>query len=296
MVREMNRLSLYEAIRKKKLSEGGHAAQPSADGGAVPVKTEPKPQVKPIIELKQPGKSGIRSQFQKLGSTSSAEPPVLIGLIKDLMRDTSWLIWAGFGLGLLLLLVVSFVLGTQYHRGGATDRNIVEPKTPVYQKKIEQPKQDKIDTKKPEIKPSSIAEPAVSDKQNVLVKVPAVPVVKAIQPVPIAAKPPAVEEPAKKPVSTGSNVIVIVAYTKQADLAPVKEYFGKNGIETEIITRGSYFLLITKDRFESTASGSDGYKTLQKIKQVGAAYKAPEGSERFGSKPFQDVYGMKIKP
>lgn len=298
MVREMNRISLYEAIRKKKQSEGGTAVQSPADGGVVPVKIEPKPQVKPIIQLKQPGKSGIRSQFQKLGSSSSAETPVLIGMLKDLVRDTSWLVWAGLGLGLLLLLVVSFVLGTQYTRGGATGGNIVEPKTPVSQKRIEQPKQDKVEVEKPEVRISVPVAPPAVVRRDEPAKIAEPPQAKAIVPVPIAAKP-AVEPAAKnpeKPVLTGSNVIVIVAYTKQADLAPVKEYFGKNGIETEVITRGSYFLLITKDRFESTASGSDGYKMVQKIKQIGAAYKAPEGSERFGSKPFQDAYGMKIKP
>lgn len=288
----MNRISLYEAIRKKKQSEGGHAVQPAADGsGVVPVKIEPKPQVKPIIQLKQPAKTGIRPQFKKLSPDTPVAEPAIFLMLKDLVRDTSWMVWAGLGLGLLLLLVVSFVLGTQYSRGGAAGKEIVEPKAPVSQKKPELPK---VEIKKPEITPSGTASPAADSNQDVLVKVPAAPAPKAIQPVPIAPKPAAVEEPAKKSVSTGSNVIVIVAYTKQADLAPVREYFSKNGIETEIITRGSYFLLITKDRFESTASGSDGYKMVQKIKQVGAGYKAPEGSERFGNKPFQDAYGMKI--
>ncbi len=71
-------------------------------------------------------------------------------------------------------------------------------------------------------------------------------------------------------------------------------YFKQNGIETEVIQRGSYFLLVTKNRFENPEkSGTDGYQMKQTIKRIGAKYKAPDGYERFGSTPFQDAYGMK---
>ena len=96
--------------------------------------------------------------------------------------------------------------------------------------------------------------------------------------------------------SDGDHVIVIATYVKREQLIPVQDYFRSNGIATEIMRRGSYYLLVTRDRFESPRrTGSDGYRMLQKIRSVGAGYKAPGGYESFGRTPFQDAYGMKVK-
>jgi len=109
---------------------------------------------------------------------------------------------------------------------------------------------------------------------------------------------PAVEkkpEPVKA-TSAGDNAIVITTYTKKDDLVPVVEYFKANGIATEIIQEGSYYYVVSQSRFDTVNTpGSEGYKLKQKIKQVGANYKAPAGFERFASKPFQDVYGKKLR-
>lgn len=94
----------------------------------------------------------------------------------------------------------------------------------------------------------------------------------------------------------GNHVIVIMTYGENRDLEPVKEFFAENGIKTVIENRGEYYFLLTKDYYQSPKrEDSDGYRALQKIKRIGASYQAPVGYETFGSVPFQDAYGMKIR-
>ncbi len=103
--------------------------------------------------------------------------------------------------------------------------------------------------------------------------------------------------PAKPAKPTGNNVIVLVQYDSLPDLAPVQQHFSEHGIETDIVTeRGSYFLQ-TKERYDNPGTpGTDGYKALQKIIEVGAKYKgkAPAGYEPFAPKYFSDAYGKKV--
>jgi len=98
-------------------------------------------------------------------------------------------------------------------------------------------------------------------------------------------------------VPAGDNVIVIASYGRQRDLEPVRQHFDKNGIATEIVKRGDRFFLVTRQRFvgNPTASTNAGYAVYRRILDVGATYKAPEGYERFGTRPFQDAYGMKTR-
>jgi hypothetical protein len=98
------------------------------------------------------------------------------------------------------------------------------------------------------------------------------------------------------PASAGDNVIVIATYRTRRDLEPVQEYFAGNGIETEIWLRNNYFYLVTKDKFEATESrGSEGYLMKQRIKEIGAYYRAPSGYESFRPNLFQDAYGLKVE-
>ncbi|MDD5011885.1 MAG: hypothetical protein PHQ00_07160 [Phycisphaerae bacterium] len=113
----------------------------------------------------------------------------------------------------------------------------------------------------------------------------------AVEPTVTTQSPPRMVEP------MGDNAIVITSYNLRSHLEPVKQYFAQFGIATEIIQRGSRYLLVTQNRFDSIdKAGSDGYVMKRKIISVGANYKPPAGSgfESFGTKPFQDVYGMKI--
>jgi len=112
---------------------------------------------------------------------------------------------------------------------------------------------------------------------------------------------PAVETQTPKLVEPmGDNAIVIASYNLQSHLEPVKAYFAQYGIATEIIKSDATrsYLLVTQNRYDSiNKPGTDGYEMKKKIMSVGANYKPPAGSsfESFGTKPFQDVYGMKIK-
>ena len=111
-------------------------------------------------------------------------------------------------------------------------------------------------------------------------------------------KPAAEVTPPKLIEPMGENVIVITNYDLSTHLEPVKQYFAQYGIATEIIKYGQRYLLVTQNRFDSIDTpGTDGYEMKKKIMSVGAKYKPPVGSgfESFGTKPFQDVYGRKIK-
>lgn len=95
----------------------------------------------------------------------------------------------------------------------------------------------------------------------------------------------------------GDHVIVITSHDLSSHLEPVKQYFAGFGIATEIIRKGSRWLLVTQERFDSPEkAGSDGFEMKKKIISIGANYKPPAGSgfEPFGTKPFQDAYGMKL--
>jgi hypothetical protein len=137
-------------------------------------------------------------------------------------------------------------------------------------------------------------------------KVPETKVSKAVVPVqavipepvkqPVAEKKVTPQTPPKMVEPMGDNIIVITSYDVSSHLEPVKQYFATYGIATEIIKRGSRYLLVTQNRFNSIDKpGTDGYEMKKKIISVGANYKPPAGSgfESFGTKPFQDVYAMK---
>ncbi len=97
--------------------------------------------------------------------------------------------------------------------------------------------------------------------------------------------------------TAGKNVIVIVEYKARADLVPVQVHFAEYGIETEIVTEGGRYFLVTKNRYDNpNTPGTDGYAIRQKIIELGAKYKgkAPEGYETFAPNFFKDAYGKKV--
>jgi hypothetical protein len=97
---------------------------------------------------------------------------------------------------------------------------------------------------------------------------------------------------------TGDNVIVLVEYNSLPDLSPVQAHFAEYGIETEIkLINDRYFLQTIKRYDNLNTPGTDGYKALQKIKDIGAKYKgkAPPGYETFAPNYFSDAYGKKVK-
>lgn len=94
----------------------------------------------------------------------------------------------------------------------------------------------------------------------------------------------------------GNNKIVIQTSLRRADLVPAQKFFADNGIETEIKQIDRRYYLLSKQKYQSTNKfGTDGYKALRKIKELGSTYKAPDsGYGNFGKRPFHDAYGMKF--
>ena len=99
--------------------------------------------------------------------------------------------------------------------------------------------------------------------------------------------------------SAGKNVLVLAYYRTKADLVPVKDYFEKNGIMTEIVQRsnGLYYLQTTARFVEDPAKaklGTAGYELKMKITDLGKKYMAPAGYETFKPHLFDDAYGDRI--
>ncbi|MBN1787709.1 MAG: hypothetical protein JW806_04875 [Sedimentisphaerales bacterium] len=122
-----------------------------------------------------------------------------------------------------------------------------------------------------------------------------------IMPQPKAAEPAAAENTPARPVKMvepmGDHVIVIASYDLSSHLEPVRQYYAGLGIATNIVKSGSRYLLITQERFDNPdKKGTNGFEMKNKIMSIGANYRPPKGSqfETFGTKPFQDAYGMKV--
>ena len=104
-----------------------------------------------------------------------------------------------------------------------------------------------------------------------------------------------IQRPVMPAKSKGSNRIVIQTWAEKAQLEPVKWYFAKNGIKTEIRKIGDVYYLLTAEKYQNPqTAGTDGHKALQRIVELGANYKPPPGYATFGKKPFHDAYGMKF--
>lgn len=311
MVREMNRIPLYEAIRRKK-EAGGLNQTPQAQ----PVPQQ-QPRTEPRIQLKPSPTQGkqIPAQPKPLTKPVSRPAVTLKGrvlkqpkqasrateLIRELLNDKVLLKWVGIAVGAVIVVLLIITISGKLGRNKEGEP-IASGQTPEGQREISNVDVTDLDTQmlttsgepvasKPEQKQREIAAQPAPAKTQTPVK-PEIPA--AIQnefQKPTTEKKP---EPVKA-TSTGDNVIVITTYTKKNDLVPVVDYFKANGIATEIIQEGSYYYVVTQSRFDTVNTpGSEGYQLKQKIKQIGANYKAPAGFERFASKPFQDVYGKKI--
>lgn len=104
-------------------------------------------------------------------------------------------------------------------------------------------------------------------------------------------------QPVMPAATTGANVIVIqqIPPDQQEKLVPVKDYYDAKGIPTELIQRSGYSLVVTKAGFDHNPNreGTEGYRLIQRIKQLGLAYPEETGDTKFGIRPFQDAYPLK---
>ena len=94
----------------------------------------------------------------------------------------------------------------------------------------------------------------------------------------------------------GANRIVIQTHQNSTDLEPVKNFFAASGIETEIRKIGSWYYLVTAEKYDNPEkAGTDGFAAKQRIIELGAKYQPPAGYNSFGTKPFSDSYGMRLE-
>ena len=106
------------------------------------------------------------------------------------------------------------------------------------------------------------------------------------------------QAPAPTLPRTGDNVIVIQSITssRENELKPVQEFFGRNGIPTDVLRRSNYSLLVTRQMFDNPDKpGTTGYEMKKKITLIGKNYPVQTGDAKFGNEPFQDAYGMVIR-
>jgi hypothetical protein len=166
-------------------------------------------------------------------------------------------------LGLVLLILVAFRLG-QNVSSKAVKNSVAVPKST--QKLTESPVVVRLPEK---------AEPAREE--------------------PIKKTSPVVQKPAAADAKGSNNRIVIQTWRLKAQLEPVKEYFAKCGVETEIINEGDWYYLVTKEKYDNPDKpGTNGYAVKQKIIELGAKYVPPAGSAIFGPQPFHDAYGKRF--
>ncbi len=166
-------------------------------------------------------------------------------------------------LGFVLLVLAAFRLGQVYY---LTDQRAIGPSEEMPQINRENPiERDVADTMKP---PATVEDSTLLDED--------------VTPI--------------KPKPTGNNVIVLVEFGAHADLVPVRDHFAEYGIEIEIVMGNGRYFLQTKNKYDNPGTrGTDGYKALQEIIEVGAKYKAPPTFETFAPNFFSDAYGKKVK-
>jgi hypothetical protein len=226
--------------------------------------SKPKPEVKPAEPRRQPEREPVPMGFR----------PYSAGRPKPLPINQGVIVIAGVLIG---IFGVIYLIGRSKDKPAAPEQGQGTPVSQVPKQETPAPapiKAEPVQPKPVQPKPKETAKPAAP-----------------VTPAP-ESKPP-------QETKTGlekDHVIVIATYTKREHLLPAQTYFDTNGIKTEILRRGSYYLLVTSQRFDSPLkAGSDGQQMLTKIQAVGAKYKAPDGYENFGRTPFQDAYGMKVK-
>ena len=91
------------------------------------------------------------------------------------------------------------------------------------------------------------------------------------------------------------NAIVILNWNNRTQLIPLQQHFAKHGIEMEIRTEGSRYILVSKKRFTLAPrnKGTRGYQYRQMLIEIAKQY-APSGSTIFGPKSFDGAYGIKL--
>lgn len=265
MARKQNQKALYEAIRQgqAKIAEGLKTGQMRSD-------------------RKRFAKSGMQSTAYVPPAAQSEYDETEYGSHnRSFMSPKKALILLAV-IVQILVLVLGIWLGAAYFEGkqqvaeqSAEDPKVAEPIEPVAKTAL-----------------PIIRTPVRRDEPQAPVRPAELPPV-VTEPKPqVAPVSPEVNPPA------GNNVIVIQGIEPERKdlLLPLKDFFLKKGIQTEVIVSDSRGLLVTSEKFETNpeSRATPGYELLQQIKAAGLLYPKETGDTKFGIKPFQDCYGLKI--
>ncbi|MBC8470201.1 MAG: hypothetical protein H8D56_12080 [Planctomycetes bacterium] len=262
MARKRGKKALYEVMSKARNKPGfGRTLEKMRPKKPVPKKDEPVTNKKSAADV----------ETSKTAAKWWRKPRVVQFNVGRVEFSMPYQLGVALVLGSVLLIVAAFRLGQLYY---VTDSNQNEPaenvmETIIQEKPVEQLKVANV------IEQASPVEEEESASLETEEPEPAEPVA---------------------PKSTGNNVIVIQQWGAKEDLRPVQAHFDEYGIKTEIVLENGNYFLQTKNKYDNPRTpGTDGYRALQKIIEVGAKYKgqAPPNYVTFAPNFFRDAYGKK---
>ena len=264
MARKRGKKALYEVMSKARNKPGfGRTLEKMRPKKPVPKKDEPVTNKKSAADV----------ETSKTAAKWWRKPRVVQFNVGRVEFSMPYQLGIALVLGSVLLIVAAFRLGQMYY---LTDSNPNEPAENVMEPTIQEKPVEQQEV-------ANITEqaPPVEEEESALLTIEE-------------------PEPAKPviPKSTGNNVIILQQFGAREDLRPVQAHFAKYGIETEIVMENGNYFLQTKNRYDNPGkAGTDGYKALQKIIEVGPKYKgeAPPNYETFAPRFFRDAYGKKVK-
>ena len=273
MGRKSKRMALYEAIRQgqAKIAQGLETGQMRSDGAPQPKSQkfrEPLKSSRPRLVAKS-------ALFEKSKETQqgllSSPKTIKIGLTAGAVVIVLLVVW-----------LFSLLFGGSEPTNDTVAQQPRQPESTTQYLPVEPVKAVKEDDTQPQ-------QPPVEEKKTTLFGFG-----KKDE------KPTAPVEPVEKPIepSIGKNVIVIASIpgSRQDELSSLKDFFAAKGIPTEVIMNNSgYAMLVTQQGFvkNPASEGTEGYKVLQKIKQLGLVYPEETGDTKWGVRPFQEAWGFK---
>lgn len=210
------------------------------------------------------GKSAVNAETSKATARWMRKPRIVQFNFGRIELSMPYQLAVALVLGLILLVLASFRLGQEYY---LTDQRAISTAEET-----------------PQIKGTTPMERDAADIREL--------------PAPVEDSILLDEVKPTLPKSTGNNVIVLVEFGARADLVPVRAHFAEYDIDTEIVLENGRYFLQTKNKYDNPGTpGTNGYKALQKIIEVGAKYKgkAQPPFETFAPNFFSDAYGKKVK-
>ena len=263
MARKSKRMALNEAIRQgqAKIADGLKTGQMRSDGSSA-LRAE-----KDKRGLSSP-ESVVRNPVEKCRAffLKSKEKSTILGRFSPKMKLIALLCAASIvilSLGIWLISLIGTGQSPNPESQGTSIANIVPEENEQAKKKFRLPGFGSGDS-------SDLVNSASSEKESLL-----------------------------SPQSRGDNVIWIqsIAVNRKGELDSLEVFFRSKGIQTEIIeiSESNLAVLVTQDGFEGNPGieGTEGYKLLERIKQLGTVYVKETEDTKFGLKPFQDALGYK---